>query len=101
MSKYKIEVQELLSRSIAVEAKSIYEAIDKVNQMYNDEKIVLDYNDLSKIKIIPTNLINEKDNLIKEVLEYLYDEEKRHFEESDNPKNHIFNKLERLKQLVY
>lgn len=100
METFKINIQELLSRTIEVQAINKNEALAKVNQMYNSEEIVLDYNDLSKREIIPIDLINEKDILIKEIIDYLYREEKKHFEESENPENHIFKKLERLKNLV-
>lgn len=100
METFKIEVQELLSRTIDIEAQNIEEAIVKANQMYKSEELVLDYNDLSKQEIIPNNLIGEKDNLTKEIIEYLYEDEKRHFEELEEPKVHIFLKLERLKTLV-
>jgi hypothetical protein len=100
METFKIEVQELLSRTVDIEAKNIEEAIEKVNQMYNSEEIILDYNDLSKREIIPNDLLNEKEVLTKEVIEYLYRDEKKHFEELEEPENHIFSKLERLRNLV-
>lgn len=59
MEIFKIEVQELLSRTIEVEAQNIEDAIDKVHQMYKSEEIVLDYDDLSKREIIPSSLVNE------------------------------------------
>ena len=31
-----------------------------------------------------------------DVIEYLYSEEKRHYEESGKPKNHIFNDVRRV-----
>jgi hypothetical protein len=38
--------------------------------------------------------------LINEVIEYLFEDEKRHFEEDDIPSNdHIYLKLLRLKEL--
>lgn len=43
--KHKIEVQEFLSRIIEVEAENYHEAISKVENMYHNEEIVLDYND--------------------------------------------------------
>ena len=43
--KYKIKVQETLERIVEVEASSIDEARDKVEEMYNNEEIVLDYCD--------------------------------------------------------
>lgn len=43
--KYKIKVQETLERIVEIEASSIDEARDKVEEMYNNEEIVLDYSD--------------------------------------------------------
>ena len=43
---------------------------------------------------------DEKNKLICEVIAYLYEDEKKHFEELDKPNNHIFLKLERLKSLT-
>lgn len=45
MSKYQIEIQELLSRIVEVDALSSEEAIDKVKSMYKAEEIVLDSDD--------------------------------------------------------
>ena len=100
METFKIEIQELLSRTIDIQAQNIEEAIEKVNKMYNSEKIVLDYDDLTKREIIPNFLLNEKENLTKEIIDYLYQDEKKHFEELEEPNNHIFSKIERLKTLV-
>lgn len=100
METFKVEVQELLSRTIDIQAQNIDEAISKANQMYNSEEIVLDYNDLSKRDIIPNDLINEKESLTKEIIGYLYQEEQKHFEELEEPDNHIFSKLKRLKMLI-
>ena len=45
MKSYKIEIQELLSRIIEIEAPSTEEAIDKSMEMYRAEEIVLDSGD--------------------------------------------------------
>ena len=45
MEKYRIEVQEFLSRIIDIEAGSIDEAIVKIKEMYKNEEIILDNND--------------------------------------------------------
>ena len=45
MKNYKIEIQELLSRIIEIEAQSAEEAIDKAWEMYRAEEIVLDADD--------------------------------------------------------
>ena len=43
---------------------------------------------------------DEKNMLIKDVIEYLYSDEKKHFEESENAENHIYIKINRLKTLL-
>ena len=45
MNTYKIEIQELLSKVIEIEASSAEEAIDKAREMYRAEEIVLDADD--------------------------------------------------------
>ena len=45
MKNYKIEIQELLSRIIEIEAPSAQDAIDKAWEMYRAEEIVLDSGD--------------------------------------------------------
>lgn len=51
MKKYQIEVKEVLSRAIEVEANNEDEALDKVYEMYDNEKIVLDWHDLVEHEI--------------------------------------------------
>ena len=53
-----------------------------------------------KKQMIDNILLNEKENLTKEIIDYLYQDEKKHFEELEQPKNHIFSKIERLKTLI-
>jgi len=52
---FKVNITEVLSRVIAVEADSKEEALIRVSDMYNSEEIVLDYSDFNddvKIEII-------------------------------------------------
>ena len=51
METFKVEIQELLSRIVEVEANSIDEALDKVNQLYRNQEIVLDSNDFISNRI--------------------------------------------------
>lgn len=99
METFKIEIQELLSRTIDVQANNMVEAISIANEMYRQEDIILDYTDLKNQAIIPYSLITEKEQLTSEIINYLYRDEEKHFEESEKPKDHIFLKLERLKAL--
>lgn len=45
METFKVEIKEFLSRIVDIEANSIDEALDKVNQSYLNQEIILDYND--------------------------------------------------------
>jgi len=45
MARYGISVREILKRTVIVEAENIEEAIRKVNDAYEQEKIVLDVDD--------------------------------------------------------
>lgn len=51
MKKYEVEVHEILSRIVEVEAESEEEAEEKVYEMYDNEKIVLDWHDLVEHEI--------------------------------------------------
>lgn len=102
METFKIEVQEFLSR--VVEAESISEAISKINIQYEKTEIVLDYNDFVEVNFVDINSQSpndEKDTLIKGVIDYLYEDEKKHFEEFEAaPDNHIYLKIKRLNELL-
>jgi len=104
MNTYKIEIQEFLSRVVEIEANNIDEAILSVEQKYANEEIVLDYNDFVEVDYIDINVQSIKDekiHLINEIIEYLWNEEKRHYEELEEPENHIYRKLCRLKDINY
>lgn len=53
MRRFTVEVKEILSRVIDVEANSAEEAISKVQEMYDAEEIVLDYDDFKGYDILP------------------------------------------------
>lgn len=103
METFKIEVQELLTRVVEVQSENIQEAFSKVHDQYKKAEIVLDYNDFTEVNFTDINSPSKKDEmnaLIKEIINYLYADEQKHFEESDNSENHVFKKIERLKSLV-
>lgn len=101
METFKIEVQEVLSRIVEVEAKSVEDAVDQVYEQYKKAEIVLDYTDLVEMDVFSQDSKEEKNNLIKEIVDYLFEEEQKHFEEFDvKPDTHIFLKLKRLKELT-
>lgn len=45
MKTYKVKVVETLARTVTVKAESEDDAHEKVERMYYDEKVVLDYSD--------------------------------------------------------
>ena len=55
MKTYKIEVEEVLQKVCEVEANSEIEALEIVKRKYDDEEIVLDYNDLVERNIRKLN----------------------------------------------
>lgn len=101
---FEIEVQELLCRVVKIKAKSYNAALEVIQEKYKKSEIVLDYNDFANVSYQDINkqsTEDEKNDLILEIINYLYNDEERHFLESDKTsrKNHIFPKLERLKSL--
>lgn len=56
--KFKIEITETLQRIVTVEANSVLEALNKVEEQYDNEEIVLDSNDFICKDI---HLFNEKE----------------------------------------
>ena len=51
MPKFKIEIKEVLRRTIEIEADSLWEATEIAEEMYNNEEIVLDADDFSHMDI--------------------------------------------------
>ena len=54
MKEYTIEITEILQRQIKIKAENYTEAIDKAEEMYRNEEIILDAEDLvdSGVEII-------------------------------------------------
>jgi hypothetical protein len=104
MKVFKIEIRETLSEIIDVKANSIDEAISKTQQLYRNEKIILgseNHIDTEIAEFISEITFDQKKALINDVIEYIIDDEKRHFEEFESPpENHIYLKLIKLKQLL-
>ncbi|MDP2176628.1 MAG: DpnD/PcfM family protein [Bacteroidota bacterium] len=103
METFKIEIQEFLARVVEIESESLQEAFTEVQNKYRNSDIVLDANDFVEVDFIDINAQSKNHEikmLTKEVVEYLFENEKKHYEESENPQNHIFLKLERLKFIL-
>lgn len=57
MKKYKFNIEEVLNKEVIVEAESFEKAMKKINNLYKDEEIVLDYEEFIGYTI---NYINEE-----------------------------------------
>lgn len=104
MEIFKVEIQEFSSKIIEVKALNSEEAIDLVREKYKKSEIVLDYDDYVETEFVDLNKptkSEERNRLMKEIVDYLYQEEKRHYEESNSPDDHIFVKLERIQQFLH
>lgn len=55
MPKFKIEIKEVLKRTIEIEADSLWEATEIAEEMYNNEEIVLDADDFAYMDIKEEN----------------------------------------------
>lgn len=100
MKTFEIEIKEILSRVISIEAENSIEAVSIVEKLYKNEEIVLDYNDFKNKEIVLFGFNEDKNNLIKEVIDYLIEDEKRHFEECEENENHIYLRLLKLIALI-
>jgi hypothetical protein len=104
MGTYKIEVQEFLSRVISIEANTVEEAIAIISDDYKKAHLVLNSNDFVDVNFIDIDakeLKSKKDELTLDIIDYLIEDEKKHFEEFDKaPKDHIYLKLKKLKDLI-
>jgi len=54
MTQYGISVREILKRTVIVEAENLEEAMQKVNDAYEQDKIVLDADDYDETEIEPS-----------------------------------------------
>lgn len=69
MKKYGIEIEESSSRVIEVDANSYEEAQDKVEEMYRNQEVILDYEDYNGVRYEPFPSQRIKDNY-KLTIEY-------------------------------
>ena len=98
---YSVKIREVLAELVDIKANSPEEAEDKARQMYRDEKIVLDssnYVDTEFILMPEETAAGEFPAAeLAEVVAYLWEDERRNWEELDMPKTgHIFNSINRL-----
>ena len=101
--KININVIETLSRKVTIESDTIDNAISIVEEMYHKEEIVLDYSDFHGNLTIEKEedaFENRKDFLINELIKYLIIDEKKHYEELEEPSEHIYLNLLELKEKI-
>lgn len=58
--KFDIVIEEKLKRIISIDANSLNEAIEKVEELYKKEEIILDYSDFESVLMI------DEENYVKE-----------------------------------
>lgn len=103
MKTFEIEIIETLSKTVKIKAQSVEDAILKAEKLYKDAEIVLTDNDYidTTIELLEDNVARyDKKGLIDDILEHFLEDEKKHYEEYEHkPKDHIYLKLKRLKEL--
>ncbi len=97
---YEIEVIEILSRKVMIEADNVETAIQQVKEEYYNEEIILDYLDFQEVKFIDSKKKEYEHQLMIEIIDYLYQNEERHYKELNEPNEHVFLKIRTLKDMV-
>ncbi|OAM31202.1 MULTISPECIES: DpnD/PcfM family protein [Eikenella] len=107
MAFFEIEVREILSRNVIIEAETLTDALSVAKERYNGEEIVLDADDFSFQDFFPANSLISKVVLpdeymkhLKLVVDYLEADEQKDYESNGFPKNHIFHSVLVLKNIV-
>ena len=67
--KYVVRVTETLARTLIVEANSMEEAKDKVDRAYDDEQIILDYDDFDEYEVEARREATDFDEGLYDILE--------------------------------
>lgn len=103
MKEFEVEIQEFLAKVVKVDAENISDAIDKIKKKYFNTEIVLDYNDFVEVNFVDINKQGKEGKkylLTRKIIDYLYYDEKKHFEESGKPENHIYRTIKALDSLL-
>ena len=61
MGLYAVKVIEVSSRTVVTEAESFEEAVDKINDAWDNAKIILDYDDFDYVKYEPSNRFEDRE----------------------------------------
>ncbi|GMQ50676.1 hypothetical protein LST1_09650 [Neisseria elongata] len=107
MAFFEIEIREVLSRNVIVEAENLSDALHVAKEKYDREEIILDADDLSSQDFFPVNSLMSKIALpdeymehLKSVVDYLEADEQKDYEIHGFPKKHIFHSVLILKNIV-
>ncbi len=102
MKNFKIKINEIHKRELNVQADNTDDAINKIKKLYESNEVLPQDSTLISVSIQNKTDINPKDILINEVVSYLYEDEKKHYEEfdDDKPNDHIFLKLKELSKIL-
>ncbi|WP_416191913.1 DpnD/PcfM family protein [Neisseria sp. CCUG12390] len=107
MALFEIEVREVFSRNVIIEAETVSDALDETKEKYECEEIVLDVDDLISQDFFPADSLISKVSLpdeyiehLKLVVAYLEADEQKHYESSNFPKKHIFHSVLALKNIL-
>lgn len=103
MKSFKIKINEVHQRELNIEAKNIDDAINEVEKFYENNEVLPENSTLVSFSIENKKDTNSTNVLIKEIISYLYEDEKRHYEEfeqEEKPNDHMFLKLEKLSKMI-
>ncbi|MBK9246971.1 MAG: hypothetical protein IPM69_02380 [Ignavibacteria bacterium] len=103
MKTFLVEIKETVTRIIEVKSDSSDKAVNLVRDLYMCQDLMLSREDISDVefKEYIKGPIDEKSKQILKIIEYMYEDEQRHYEENDIPPNgHIYLSIKRLKELI-
>jgi len=100
MKSYSVEITETLQRTIKIKACDVDDAIRIAHEQYANGEIILNENDFVDVDILPSVRPKQlsSDDDIRKIIDYLWDDEERHWMECEHPSDHIFHSLRRLKK---
>lgn len=107
MKNFRVQIREELSRIVQIEAEYPDKAIENAKSLYLSKEIVLDADDFcgeAEITLFQDEWFTDKDSElflhINKIIEYFYEDEKKDYEQSQYPRNHIYHSICFLKEYV-
>lgn len=88
-------------KKMSIQAYDFDDAINRIKRIYENNKNFHKDSTLVSFSIENKLCVDRKNVLINEIISYLYEDEKKHYEEfEDKPTDHIFLKLEELSKII-